>query len=454
MNKGPVLALAALVCLPVMGATAPGTTFSPPPFHVGEVARYVSENGSLNLTILPLAQAYDRAGRETTAFPIAYDDNGEFSFLNVSVATMRAESFSPYCPWRDRGGCRTVFVAFNIQGVPAAFGASLLQGQSFSIGDEWDAEGECRACLQPIHVRIEGPAPSSPAGTLYVVAIDGPSARPDAPWLASSGRLHMGVSTAFPLLFENDGGATYALVASEAGGAVIDASDVQPPSYPAPFAGQVVPFTHGHPAEGNPLPGHPSWAEARAATGTDPSASDSTLRFVSLEYNIGERWGAVNNPVTREQIVRVSLDETTVWNAWYKTSDGGDRHTTYSTTKPFPDVTRPLPLPRAWTASATPPTWDAREAGDCERASAPFWDGVRFGLSFPYVPAADFQGAVLSVPCSEDGDTFLVSGRLHPPDGMPYTGFPDQITFDAKTGLLNHAIYTPDTPRLPLPQLP
>lgn len=135
-----------------LGATHEGA-FEVPPFQIGEGAVYeiLTEGGSAarEYEVLGTAAALDAALRSVDVLVLGRDRGEE----RVSLSSMTIVSTWEGCPVPDGNEC-TAFrsTRWSAQGAGGLFGATLVQGRPFEIGDSWEIEGSCLPCARPIRV--------------------------------------------------------------------------------------------------------------------------------------------------------------------------------------------------------------------------------------------------------------------------------------------------------------
>jgi hypothetical protein len=351
-----VLGLVLVPFPPIGWATATGELVVPN-IRAGDRANYSGQVG-LGFKVEGRHEIEDRAGRTVDAIKIAIiraDGREEDHFLSVESA--RLEKVDRKCSVRDSSGCLPwTQASWFEQGLPDLFGATLLQGRSFSVGDAWDVSGACYLCNQAIHVSIESPNETSPAGTSFVAVVTQRlSTNPDS-GLWGSMRLSMTTELAYPLQVITPRGIER-LAAFSSGASLLSITDDVDPYYP-PLA-EVVPPEGDLPPEGDPPLGFPSWREARVLPGRLGSLTIAPV--TALEYYFLDTT-PISTLHARDHIFR----------AHTPSSSEVDDVTTYK-------ATQLGSAPRAWQISlATEPQWFSPA---CTNSMVPMWDAVKLGIA-------------------------------------------------------------------------
>ena len=405
-------------------ASATTATFTLPPFHVGDLARYHdSADGPLNLSILEPTTVLDKSMRPRTVTPVRYDAWGVTEYLSPSTMTMEAFFADCATARNPDGSCMRPYQSWQWyrQGAPAVMGATYLQGRSFHVGDAWDVPGECAECTWR-RVTIEAPDALSPPGTDFIADVQG-----DYVATAFKGRIHMSGSSPFPLLVEwAVWGTTTRLLGVDPG-----ATPIVPPSPPelasyVPLL-PVLPFADGRPVEGTPIPGWPSWSDARNASGPLAPEASAGARFVSAQYP-SPLYTTVDVPspglasATSHQI-----------KARYAVAGAPDEVTTYhAVTASGLDAQGPVVY-----SGASRSTEGPTALPPCPERSVVVWDAVRAALDLPYLHG--FEGVEIKAPrASNCRGELRITGQIYfPPDGG--FGVSEHVSILATEGFLRHA---------------
>lgn len=374
----------------------------------------------------------DRSHEQRISLSTFAVENQRYSCSIAAVNSDGSETCYPFSTWM-----------FD-QGVPGLFGATLLQGRSFRVGDAWEQQGTCLGCRFPASVSIEAPRSDSPEGTDFVARV---AAESTFGGILGTGRLHMSTDTPFPLLADLRlpwGNYTARLLSATPGEGVVFANAAPAaPHYEAPLA--QVPFEGRRPVEGAPLAGWPSWAEARDATAPDAADRDETAVFMGIDYFNGEGWSkwTIENPLYPTVPVV------------HRIMDSGERRFYFDTTFAFPGnrtvnaeytrttsssviLDRPNPLQPETTVE-----WEVEETEgpgdhvpDCPAESVPLWDLVRHsestGLLGPFNGFWVDRSGFFGPPCTRED--FHVKGDTYPPNAG--FGFLEGLTMDFHTGFL------------------
>lgn len=407
-----VLALA-LLALPALAAGAQDATFPVPPLEFGARAEYRVTDGPdtsyVNVTVGPDARVLNRAGQESTVYQLFLVSGRLHVAQHLSAHSMLLERADLNCLTMDEAGACDPWVLHDwyVHNAPGLFGASALQGRSLRVGDAWRLEADCPSCATAFAFRVEPPTASSPPGTRYTVVITGGHAQPYSPaWLMPRGRLHMGTDHAFPLMIEHpwmQGAAT--LARAVPGQDDLPSEGFAPTRYDPVL--QPAPFEAGYPAEGEPVPGWPSWRSAREATGTDNSG-------VGTFHSVALRKSATRVLLPGDVAVEPEADYA-YEERWIRPGQD-DLVTTYWANRTLlTGVTRPL----TWSAAASTAS---NASPGCAVDTVPLFDGVRYALRFREVLTGAHGVDLLVHDCREQYLT--VTG---------WAG--EELTLDARTGL-------------------
>ena len=434
MPKVLAVAIAMLSALPFAGlhvairARADDATFTLPPFQTGDYAAYEdSQDGFLNLSVGALTSVMDKSMRLKDAIPVAYDSWGATEYFSPTTMSLEAHHLECAVARNPNGTCMRPLENWQWyrQGSPAVMGATYLQGRSFSIGDSWNLTGECSECTWR-RVTIESPNERSPMGTDFVAHIRG-----DYIDTAFKGRIHMSGNQAFPLLVEwAVWGTTTRLLNMTPGSIpILPPTPPEDPSYSARLP--ALPFQNGRPVEGTPLPGWPSWSDARNATGPEEATTTSGAQLIHVHYH-SPTYNQLDlkYPVEYERFSRVDFHDV---EARFAIPDESDSLTTYyADTASVAGFQSPIIY-----TSATHTTAAASTVVSCPQLSVPLWDTVRAVMGFGYLH--DFNGMRLRAPTTATCAASLeIVGQFYsPPEGG--WGVAEHLSISAHRGYLRSA---------------
>lgn len=434
MPRLTALAVAMLVALPLASldlvhpARADATVFTLPPFREGDAASYTdSADGPLNLSVGAPTTALDKGGRTVAAVPVSYAPWGRIEYFSARTMTLEQVFTSCAAARNADGTCSAPYQGrdWTQQGAPAIFGATYLQGRSFQIGDAWSIAGDCAFCTFRT-VTIETPNAHSPPGTDFVAHVQA-----DYSPLAFTGRIHMNATSPFPLLVEP---ATGPVVGSpRLVGATPGSTPIAPPTPPEAASHSpalpILPFDHGRPVEGTPLPGWPSWSDARNATGPDDADATPGATFVSVYLPL-------STAVTHEDRPSTGFAVATSYDiqSRYAIPGAADNLTDYHTLNAtVAGAQTPLVYESATHGTAPPST-----LGACANRSIPLWDAARFALALPYLH--EFRGLSLDThgPTSCAAGELLIEGQIYRSPNL-VVGLQEDVSFTATEGYLDYA---------------
>lgn len=454
--------LASLLLVPLLAFPGRGgatETFSLPAFVVGSRAAYATEQGNFTYVIEGPERTVDAAGRPVDVFVInaTQDDPASWLEQRVSLSTLTLENAWGSCasatinPDGSRSCLPFGWIDWR-QGSPDFLDATLLQGRSFHVGDAWAQEGACLACASPTRVAIEPPGPDSPSGTSFVAVV---TADAGPLFAIGSGRLHMSADSPFPLLAQLHhrwGSVTARLVAAQlAEGQALPES--QPPAarvLDAPL--RALPYDRQRPVEGVPLPGWPSWSDARAATGPDAGDDTPGAAFLSIAYPTNQGSAGVGftnplfpaGPLPRE--VFLARTDSFTFRTEYALPGDGDAQTDYTRTTSQPELPDPLHKlldPPDWQKTTVRSTRPFPQG--CANESAPLWDLVRQAESTGLIGgfsgfSFDKKGASGEPDCEAWRDQLVVLGDTWGSSGV---GLLEELCLDVRTGFLLGGIVLP-----------
>lgn len=385
-RKAVFLALALLlgsaVVLQQPAVRADPALFSPPAFLANTTVSYEDRIGFQNLTIRPIATVTDVFGRLVDAYAVV-DVEESPGFQSVAVDYVSPHTGLVEVSYDACGGARTpdacvlARYSWGGQGAPTFYGATMLQGRTFSIGDSWTVEGHCSACNGTVRFTIEPPTANSPAEVDYVVNITGR-------WKGITqnhfprGLVHMAADSPYPILYEeNSYRGTVSLRSITPGDNPIVVTS--PPSlktFEPPLT--QVPFVDGRPLEGTPTPGEPAWSEARNATGPDILDRDSSSVLLRVSYSRADSRAADGTP---------AYLTTFAYFTTFARPGNNDTKTTYDATQS--PALAPTGLdPRRWRVTETDQPSSA--LGTCVTVSPVLWEAVRYALDLGLL--TDFTG--------------------------------------------------------------
>lgn len=392
-------------------------------WHYGDRLTYRGDS-TVELLILPPRTAVLADGRNVQAVPVQINwslrDLGP-SYEYISPADGFLIAAGNRCGVYTEGMCPLALADWLSVGRPGLLGASVIANRMLRAGDAWTVTAGCDEC-PAFHVIVKPPVKGASPQAAVTVQVTSNRQQPSG-WEFPTGEFDIGTEHPYPLTARFDEGA-YHLEAIERGTG-LDISDPIPPMGRLLAAIPVV-ESSGYPAEGQPLPPHPPWSEARQRASPDGIPPARRCAEQTYDVETSRRTGPLGNSVTYEYVLRETCELESGWTTISYASAHPMSHT------PLGEV-----MQRTWTRTMQPSNPPA-DVG-CLSASPLAWDGVRFSLAHGFID--EFSGFRVIGDCSQR--ILHITGT--PPTDTQATGVwpAESLDFDARTGRLRVALFEP-----------